>query len=118
MPRLPGKVVLITGGESGIGLATARLFAAEGARLHLVGIDEARLADAARELDALASVADVTDEEAVLRAVGEGIERYGHYDVLFSNAGISGAIVPIVDYPSDVFTRVMEVHVLGTFHVL
>jgi NAD(P)-dependent dehydrogenase (short-subunit alcohol dehydrogenase family) len=118
MLRLTEKVVLITGGESGIGLATARLFAAEGARLHLVGLDQDRLADAARELDALASVVDVTDEEAVRRAVGEGVERYGRYDVLFSNAGISGDIVAIVDYPSDMFTRVLAVHVLGTFHVL
>jgi NAD(P)-dependent dehydrogenase (short-subunit alcohol dehydrogenase family) len=118
MLRLTDKVVLITGGESGIGLATARLFAAEGARLHLVGIDDDRLADAARELDSLTSVADVADEEAVRRAVGEGVERYGRYDVLFSNAGISGDIVPIADYPSDTFARVLAVHVLGTFHVL
>jgi NAD(P)-dependent dehydrogenase (short-subunit alcohol dehydrogenase family) len=118
MPRLIDKVALITGGESGIGLATARLFAAEGAHLHLVGIDEDRLADAARELDALTSVADVTDEDAVRRAVSEGVERYGRYDVLFSNAGISGEVVPIEEYPSDVFARVLAVHVLGTFHVL
>jgi NAD(P)-dependent dehydrogenase (short-subunit alcohol dehydrogenase family) len=118
MSRLRDKVALITGGESGIGLATARLFAAEGARLHLVGIAEDRLADAARELDALTSVADVADELTVRRAVGEGVERYGRYDVVFSNAGISGEVVPIEDYPSDVFARVLAVHVLGTFHVL
>ena len=118
MPRLSEKVILITGGESGIGLATARLFAAEGARLHLVGIDEERLADAARELDALTSVADVADEDAVRCVVGDGVERYGRYDVLFSNAGISGEVVPIEEYPSDVFARVLAVHVLGTFHVL
>jgi NAD(P)-dependent dehydrogenase (short-subunit alcohol dehydrogenase family) len=118
MPRLADKVVLITGGESGIGLATARLFAAEGARLHLVGLDADRLADAARELTALTTVADVADEEVVRRAVGEGVERYGRYDVLFSNAGISGDIVPIADYPSAMFAHVLAVHVLGTFHVL
>jgi NAD(P)-dependent dehydrogenase (short-subunit alcohol dehydrogenase family) len=118
MPRLTDKVVLITGGESGIGLATARRFAAEGARLHLVGLDAERVADAARELDALGSVADVTDEEAVRDAVHAGAERYGRYDVLFSNAGIGGDVVPITDYPSDVFARVLSVHVLGTFHVL
>lgn len=118
MPRLTDKVVLISGGESGIGLATARLFAAEGARLHLVGLDEDRLADAARELDALTSIADVTDEEAVRRAVGVGVERYGRYDVLFSNAGIAGDIVAIAEYPSSTFAHVLAVHVLGTFHVL
>src|SRR4051812_19576736 len=121
MARLADKVAVITGGESGIGLASARVFAAEGAKVHLIGIDRAQLADAAAELGedrALASEADVTDEEAVRRAIAEGLERFGRIDVLFSNAGISGAVAPIVEYPSDVFARVLAVHVLGAFHVL
>ena len=61
--RLDGKVALITGGESGIGLATARLFASEGASLHIAGIDASALS--AVELDCLTSVADVTSEDAV-----------------------------------------------------
>jgi NADP-dependent 3-hydroxy acid dehydrogenase YdfG len=68
MAQLADKVALITGGESGIGLATARLFVSEGARVHLVGIDEAKLQDAVRGLGdehALSTVADVTDEAAV-----------------------------------------------------
>ena len=52
------------------------------------------------------------------QAIAAGVERYGRHDVLFSNAGISGAVVPISEYPSDVFARVLAVHVLGTFHVL
>jgi len=121
MARLQDKVALITGGESGIGLATARLFVAEGARVHLVGIDEPKLASAVDELDAenaLASVADVTDEDAVRRAVGEGWDRFGRLDVVVSNAGISGEVSDIADYPSDVFGRTLAVHVLGAFHVL
>jgi NAD(P)-dependent dehydrogenase (short-subunit alcohol dehydrogenase family) len=92
------KIALITGGESGIGLATARLFVAEGAKVHLVGIDEPKLRVAAGELgdeNALASVADVTDEDAVKAAMAAGVGRYGRFDVLFSNAGISGAVAPI-----------------------
>jgi NAD(P)-dependent dehydrogenase (short-subunit alcohol dehydrogenase family) len=116
--RLDGKVALITGGESGIGLATARLFAAEGAALHLVGIDEARLAEAEASLGALTTVADVTDEDSVQQAVAAGVERYGRIDVLFSKAGISGHIGPIAEFPSDAFARVLAVHVLGAFHVL
>src|SRR5512138_2190142 len=114
MARLANKVALITGGESGIGLATARLFVSEGARVHLVGIDAAQLEAAAAELGdehALATVADVTDEPAVAQALAEGVGRYGRYDVLFSNAGISGAVAPIAEYPSDVFARTLAVHV-------
>ena len=121
MARLQDKVALITGGESGIGLATARLFIAEGARVHLVGIDEPKLASAVEELGeehALASVADVTDEAAVMRAVAEGGERFGRLDIVLSNAGISGDVSDIADYPSEVFARTLAVHVLGAFHVL
>ena len=79
MARMQDKVALITGGEGEIGLATARLFVSEGARVHLVGIDEARLEVAGDELgeeNALASVADVTDEAAVKAAIAAGVDRY------------------------------------------
>ena len=106
--KLEGKVVLITGGESGIGLATARLLKSEGARLHIVGLSEPP-----EELGALTSIADVTDDAAVQRAVADGVEHFGGYDVILSNAGISGEIAPVEDYPTDVFRRVLDVHVLG-----
>src|SRR3954465_13174559 len=98
MARLADKVALITGGESGIGLATARLFVSEGARVHLVGLDGKKLAAAVEDLgdeQARATVADVTDEPAVERAIAEGVKRYGRLDILFSNAGISGAVAGI-----------------------
>jgi NAD(P)-dependent dehydrogenase (short-subunit alcohol dehydrogenase family) len=115
--RLDGKVALITGGESGIGLATARLFASEGAQLHLLGLQREALEAAANELGGIGSAADVTDEDAVRRAVAEGVERYGGYDVVFSNAGNSGEIKDVPEYPTDVFRRVLDVHVLGAFLV-
>jgi NAD(P)-dependent dehydrogenase (short-subunit alcohol dehydrogenase family) len=119
--RLDNKVAFITGGESGIGLATARLFAAEGARVHLAGLHAGRLAEAVAELGpdvAACSVTDVADEAQVIAAVAEAVDRFGGLDVLFSNAGISGSIAPITEYPTDVFRRVLDVHVLGAFHLL
>ncbi len=121
MDRLHGKVALITGGESGIGLATARLFVAEGARVHLAGIAEDRLKAAAAELGPAAadwSRTDVTQEPQVAAAMRQAADRFGGLDVIFSNAGISGEIAPITAYPTDVFRRVMDVHVLGAFLVL
>ncbi len=119
--RLQGKAALITGGESGIGLATAPLFVAEGAVVHLVGVQEAALKEAVEELGhdrASSSLADVAVEDAVRGAVASGHARYGKLDVLFSNAGVSGAVAKIVDYPTDVFARTLAVHVTGAFHVL
>ncbi|WP_460869535.1 SDR family NAD(P)-dependent oxidoreductase [Rhodococcus aerolatus] len=121
MGQLQDKVALITGGESGIGLASARLFVAEGARVVLLGLDDAALRAAVAELGeehATARVADVTDEDAVAAAVAAGVERFGRLDVVFSNAGISGAVATIVDYPAEVFARTLAVHVQGAFHVL
>ncbi|SFM89082.1 NAD(P)-dependent dehydrogenase, short-chain alcohol dehydrogenase family [Pseudonocardia ammonioxydans] len=120
MGRLRDKTTLITGGESGIGLATARRFVAEGARVFLVGLDEGRLGDAVTELGAVAgyAVADVTDEDAVLAAVDAAVAAFGPLDVVFSNAGISGAVAGIEDYPSETFGRTLAVHVTGAFHVL
>src|SRR3954471_3582410 len=121
MGQLNGKVALITGGESGIGLASARLFVAEGAKVHLLGLDEPRLKAAVEELGsdkAIGSTVDVTNQEALHAAVEEGYGHYGQLDVLFSNAGISGAISKIVDYPSEVFHRTLAVHIGGAFHVL
>jgi NAD(P)-dependent dehydrogenase (short-subunit alcohol dehydrogenase family) len=121
MGQLDDKVAVITGGESGIGLESARLFCQEGARVHLIGLQEELLEEAVDSLGperASASVADVTDEGAVRDAIESGHDRFGRLDVLFSNAGTSGAVRSIVDYPADVFARTLAVHVGGAFHVL
>lgn len=121
MARLEGRVALITGGESGIGLACARLFAAEGARVHLAGLMKDRLEAAVAELGpgvAGWTVTDVTEEEQVAEAVEQAAGRFGRLDVLVSNAGIAGEQAPVTAYPTDVFRRVIDVHVLGAFLVL
>jgi NAD(P)-dependent dehydrogenase (short-subunit alcohol dehydrogenase family) len=114
MTTLAGKTALITGAESGIGLATARLFAAAGARVHLVGLDATGLRTAAAELHGGWTAADVTDAAAVRAAVDDA----GLLDIVVSNAGISGPIAALTVYPAADFRRVLEVHVVGAFLVL
>ncbi|MFI1094114.1 3-oxoacyl-ACP reductase [Streptomyces sp. NPDC020917] len=87
--RLSGRTATITGAASGIGLATARRFAAEGARVVCVDIDAEAGAKAAADVDGLFIQADVTDEDAVRGLFEEVVERYGRLDIAFNNAGIS-----------------------------
>ncbi|MGH2894432.1 MAG: SDR family NAD(P)-dependent oxidoreductase, partial [Solirubrobacteraceae bacterium] len=119
-PRLADKVALITGGAGSIGLATARAFVAEGARVLIADLDRAALKHAAGELgdDAAAwAVTDVTDPDQVNAAVGQTVERFGRLDCAFANAGVFGVVAPVVEYPVDVFARVMAVNVAGSFLV-
>ncbi|MBV9048855.1 MAG: SDR family oxidoreductase [Solirubrobacterales bacterium] len=118
--RLAGKVALISGGAGSIGAATARAFAAEGARVTIVDLQRDELASAAQGLDpdlVECQVADVTSSEEVQASVAATIARFGRLDIAFANAGVFGVVSPVVDYPVDVFERVMAVNVLGSFLV-
>jgi NAD(P)-dependent dehydrogenase (short-subunit alcohol dehydrogenase family) len=90
--RLANKTALITGGNSGIGLATAKLFVAEGARVAITGRNPETLRAAAKELgpNALALTADVTDVAATEIAIRQVVEKFGKLDIVFANAGIPG----------------------------
>src|ERR1700720_1576888 len=91
--KLKNKTALITGGNSGIGLATARLFIDEGARVAIVGRDESRLQQAAEELGdgVLVIQADVTDYNAIPIAIQKVVSHFGNLDILFANAGIASS---------------------------
>ncbi len=118
MARLSGKVALITGGAAGIGLATARLFVAEGARVLLVDVQTEALSAAVAELGATqvsTFVADVSDAAQVESYVHAALERYGRIDVFFNNAGIEGGVHTLADYPIEMFDRVMAVNVRGVW---
>ena len=117
MGRLDGKAAIITGGEGSIGMATARAFVAEGASVFLAGIAEPELKSGAAELggNAAWAVTDVTDSGQVKAAVDAALDRFGRLDVVVANAGISGAIAPIAEYPEDAFDRTLAVHVRGAF---
>jgi NAD(P)-dependent dehydrogenase (short-subunit alcohol dehydrogenase family) len=116
---LRDKAAIITGGEGSIGMATARAFVAEGARVCLVGLVADELRDGAASLGDQATwmVANVVDSLQVKAAVAAAADAFGRLDVVVSNAGISGVIAPVDDYPEDVFDQVLAVHVRGSFLV-
>jgi len=115
--RFAGKVVLVTGGGSGIGRATAQAFAAEGATVVVAGRDGQRLASAVKEIggDASAVTVDVTDSADVARMVETVVARHGGLDVAFNNAGILGAPAPAADLGEDDFGAVLGTNVTGTW---
>ena len=117
--RLEGKVALITGAASGIGAASARLFAAEGASLMLVDTDCQALASLIEELtrsgaSVTSSQADVAKPTEVAAAVDATIARFGHLHVLFANAGISSRGL-VTEMPIEDFDRIIAVNLRGAF---
>ena len=120
MRRFEGKVMVITGGAGGIGRATAVRFAAEGAHVAVVDLpgaplDESVVAVESAGGSALAVAADVTRSDDVERAVSETVRRFGGIDCFFNNAGIEGYVGSLMDYPEDVFDKVLAVNVKGVW---
>jgi len=114
--RLANKTALITGGNSGIGLETARLFVAEGARVIITGRNKETLEAAAKELGpkAFAVVADATDVAATEAAIKKGVEKFGKLDVVFANAGIPGG-TPIGGTTLAAFENVIRTNLTAVF---
>jgi NAD(P)-dependent dehydrogenase (short-subunit alcohol dehydrogenase family) len=109
MGRLDGKVCVITGAASGIGLATSQLFRSEGATVVGVDVAESEFAD-------LALTADITDEGAVESIYARVREEYGRIDVLFNNAGISpNDDESVLNTATDAWDRVQDVNLKAVF---
>jgi NAD(P)-dependent dehydrogenase (short-subunit alcohol dehydrogenase family) len=118
-PRLAGKVALVTGAASGIGLAAAERFGAEGALVACVDLDEERAARARERVAATGAeahpfAADVSDEAAIEAAVHRTIERFGRLDVVMANAGIQGTGMAH-STPIELWDRVLQVNLTGVF---
>jgi NAD(P)-dependent dehydrogenase (short-subunit alcohol dehydrogenase family) len=114
--RLENKVALITGGNSGIGLATARLFLAEGAKVVITGRNPETLAVAEKTLGngVLALKVDVTDVAATEKAFREAAASAGRFDVVFANAGIGG-VTPLGETSLEQFERIVSTNLTSVF---
>jgi NAD(P)-dependent dehydrogenase (short-subunit alcohol dehydrogenase family) len=117
--RLAGKVAIVTGAASGIGAASARLFAAEGAKVALADRDHERLEDVAREIteaghSAIAIGTDVGNEASIQRMVEQTVKEFGALHIMYANAGISGRF-DLESVNAEDFDRVIHVNLRGPF---
>ena len=120
MGLFENKVVLITGGASGIGQETAYHFAREGAAVVIADVDMDGAQSTAEQIESdggQASViqTNVADSESVQAMVQHTIETFGQLDYAVNNAGIEGVLVPTPDYPEDMFRRVVDINLTGVW---
>ncbi len=122
MPRLAGKVAIVTGGAKGIGCHYARALAAEGARVMIADIEDGSALAAAiaqaHGADAAAFMrCDVSDEKSVAALVEVTMKRFGQIDVLVNNAALYAKLSPrkFIEWDVDIWDRVMAINVRGSF---
>ena len=119
MGKLEGKVAIITGGNSGIGLATAKEFKEQGARVVISGRDQKTLDAAVREIggEVLAVRADASNLQEIDKLYAAVKERFGHIDVLFVNAGI-GKFAPLEAVTEELFDSIMDINFKGAYFTI
>ena len=117
MAEMAGKVAVITGGASGIGEASARLFIQEGARVIIADMQKERGRALAAELGdaAVFFPVEVRQEEQVKAVIDTAVSKWGRLDCMFNNAGFGGALGPIEDTPVEEFDMTFDVLVKGVF---
>jgi NAD(P)-dependent dehydrogenase (short-subunit alcohol dehydrogenase family) len=120
MGRLDGKVAIVTGAASGIGRASAILFAREGARLVIADQNADGVNETARIITksggtAQALSADAGREDSVKAFVGRALSSFGALDVFYANAGISGGLTPIFEQTEDYWREILQINLIGPF---
>jgi NAD(P)-dependent dehydrogenase (short-subunit alcohol dehydrogenase family) len=119
MGKLDKKVAVITGAASGIGRASALLFAAQGAAV--IALDRAAEVEATETAirsaggRAIALIRDSSEEKEIAGAVALAVKEYGSLDVCYANAGISGGLVPFFEETVERWTEVLKINLIGTF---
>lgn len=123
MKRFAGKVAIVTGAASGIGLATAKRLAHEGARVTIADLDSEKAQAAAAELTAAGAAGalgfkcDVGNESDVIACVTATLDRFGRFDALVNNAGLM-VFKPLEEQTSEDWSRVLNVDLLGAFYFI
>jgi NAD(P)-dependent dehydrogenase (short-subunit alcohol dehydrogenase family) len=120
MGKMQGKVILITGGSSGIGKATAKAFAAEGAKVVLASRGEEKGRDAASEIEADGGEAffvraDVSSEDQVRNLVERAVSKYGRVDYAFNNAGVEGHGARLAKETMEMWNEIMDINLKGVW---
>jgi len=119
MPKLTGKVAVVTGGNSGIGLATAKRFREEGARVVISGRDQKTLDEAVKTIggDVVAVRGDVSKLSDLDKLYKTVADKFGKIDVLFANAGIA-KFAPLADSGESLFDEQFDVNVKGVYFTI
>lgn len=120
MGKMQDKVILITGGSSGMGRATANLFAKEGARVVIASRGEERGKEALEEIKRLGGEgifikADVSNEYQVEAMVGKAVSEYGRLDFAFNNAGVEGKGARLAKETMDMWNKIMDINLKGVW---
>ncbi len=117
--KLKDKIAIVTGAASGLGEASARLFAAEGATVVIADIGDEKGRETAGTIPRSHFIkVDVTSPESVEAMVAETVEKFGRLDIMMNNAGIDGEQAPIADSSIDNWRRVMDINMDGVYYCM